>query len=368
MAPIAAAKSDLLRLAETLLIAAAGGSLLGLAGFPAGWLSGSILFVEGAALAGRPLRVPVQLARVFFLVIGITLGSVVTPDTLKGMVAWPFSIGALVVAMLCVTAVTSHYLQRVHGWDPLSALFASFPGAMAQVIALASESDVDLRAIVIVQTLRVVILTVGVPAGLGLLGLAGSAALPTGPLGSAQFGELAVLAAVSVACGIGLFWAGFPGGLIFGAMLPSAALHGSGLIHATLPGWFATAAMVGLGAVTGSRFGNTDIRLLMKFAGAALGSFAVSLAIAALFALAVTALLSVRISDAVVAFSPGAVDAMMILALALHLDPVYVGAHHVSRVVVVSLSLPILVRRLRPRGTRTTPHAARRSRAIGSDD
>lgn len=361
MAPTPAAKFDLRSLAETFLVAAIGGSLLGLAGFPAGWLSGSILFVAAAALAGRPVRVPVPLARAFFLVIGITLGSVVTPETLKGMAAWPLSIAALTVAMLCVTAVTSIYLRRVHGWDSLSALFAAFPGAMAQVISLASESKCDLRAVVIVQTLRVVILTVGVPAGLGLLGLAGSAALPSSPLGTAQFGELAVLVAVAVACGIGLFWLGFPGGLIFGAMLPSALLHGSGLIHVTLPGWFATAAMVGLGAVTGSRFGNTEPRLLMKYVGAALGSFAVSLTVAAIFALAVVAFLSVRISDAVVAFSPGAVDAMMILALALHLDPVYVGAHHVSRVIVVSLALPIWVRRIAQRRLRDDSASPRQS-------
>ena len=38
-----------------------------------------------------------------------------------------------------------------------------------------------------------------------------------------------------------------------------------------------------------------------------------------------------------VAFSPGAQDTMMVLALALHLDPVYVGAHHVARFLVVTI-------------------------------
>ena len=38
-------------------------------------------------------------------------------------------------------------------------------------------------------------------------------------------------------------------------------------------------------------------------------------------------LMSVRAADAVMAFAPGAQDTMMVLALALHLDPVFVGAH-----------------------------------------
>jgi uncharacterized protein len=37
---------------------------------------------------------------------------------------------------------------------------------------------------------------------------------------------------------------------------------------------------------------------------------------------------------------------MMVLALALHLDPVFVGAHHLARVFVVSVSLPMLLRRV----------------------
>jgi uncharacterized membrane protein AbrB (regulator of aidB expression) len=36
----------------------------------------------------------------------------------------------------------------------------------------------------------------------------------------------------------------------------------------------------------------------------------------------------------------------MLLALALHLDPVYVGAHHVLRIFMVSLMMPLVARRV----------------------
>jgi hypothetical protein len=51
--------------------------------------------------------------------------------------------------------------------------------------------------------------------------------------------------------------------------------------------------------------------------------------------------------SAVVKMKPGAQE-RMILALALHLDPVFVDAHHVARVFTVTLSLPIFVRALAP--------------------
>src|SRR3979411_541851 len=86
--------------------------------------------------------------------------------------------------MGAVTLGTVAYLKRVHGWDTLTAVFGGLPGGLSQVMVLAAEQGLDLRAIAIVQSMRVVILAVCVPAGLGLFGLAGPARLPAG-LGAA---------------------------------------------------------------------------------------------------------------------------------------------------------------------------------------
>jgi hypothetical protein len=127
-------------------------------------------------------------------------------------------------------------------------------------------------------------------------------------------------------------------------MLTSAILHGSGLIHAAIPWWVANTAMVAMGAITGSRFANTSPRMLMNFVAAAFGSFAVAVAISAVFATILISLLSLRAAEVMIAFAPGSVDAMMLLALALNLDPVYVGAHHLTRIFFVSLTMPLLAR------------------------
>ena len=127
-------------------------------------------------------------------------------------------------------------------------------------------------------------------------------------------------------------------------MLTSAILHGSGLIHAVMPWWVANTAMVAMGAITGSRFANTSPRMLLNFVAAAFGSFAVAVAISAVFAAILISLLSLRVAEVMIAFAPGSVDAMMLLALALSLDPVYVGAHHLTRIFFVSLTMPLLAR------------------------
>jgi membrane AbrB-like protein len=333
--------------AETLAIAALGGAAFSALGFPAGLISGSILAVAVAALAGRPMVVPQAVARVSFVLVGILLGGVVTPETLQGIATWPFSVALLLAAALCMMAGTATYLRFVHDWDRLSALLGASPGSLAQVMALSAEFRLDLRAIAIVQTMRVVILTVGVPAGLALVGLAAPTPLAAPPPATASYlVELAILATVATAVALLAAWLRFPGGLMFGALAGSGLLHGTGLIHATLPEWVAAAAMVTLGAVAGARFANTSPRVLVSYLGAAFGSFAVAIAIASCFVLIVTAVLPFRVADVVVAFAPGAQDTMMVLALALHLDPVFVGAHHLARFLFVTVSIALLARRM----------------------
>ena len=56
-------------------------------------------------------------------------------------------------------------------------------------------------------------------------------------------------------------------------------------------------------------------------------------------------------SDVIVAFAPGAMDAMLALALTLHIDPIFVGAHHLSRFVFVTIAIPGIVHLFgRPQG------------------
>ena len=283
MLPAASFARTLAQTAETLIIALAGGTAFTLLGFPAGLISRSVLAVAAAALLGRPVRVPVPLARIGYVLIGVLLGAVVTPQTVKGFIAWPVSIALVMVAAVCMMLATGTYLRMVHDWDRLSALLGANPGSMTQVIALSTELGADLPAIAIVQTMRVLLLTTGIPAGLALFGLV-APALPVmrGPPGGSSPPEIALLIAVSCATAIILWRLRFPAGLLFGAMVGSGLLHGFGLVQAALPWWIGSASVLVLGALVGSRFANQTFRLLAGYLGAAFGSFAVSVSVATL--------------------------------------------------------------------------------------
>src|SRR5262249_43378568 len=123
----------------------------------------------------------------------------------------------------------------------------------------------------------------------------------------------------------------------------------------TLPWGLAVVSFIVLGAVTGTRFSNMDVRTLRHLAAAAFGALAVGLGVAFGCAVIAAWLLGLDKGPMVIAYAPGAIDAMMVLALALNYEPAFVGAHHLSRFMLVLATMPAIValmRRLRERAAK----------------
>jgi membrane AbrB-like protein len=295
-----------------------------------------------AAIAGRPLHLPPILAQAVLVLLGISLGSLVSQQLLHNMGAYPLTIALLALATFCSTFGSSLYLQRMHGWDQTSALLAGSPGALSQITMLAAEKGADVAGIAVVQTTRVIILTAALPMLLALTGVAPSSP-PAAAVAIATPLELTGLIAASVAAALLLRLINFPASWMFGAMIGSSVLHGTGLIEGGLPPSVRNVALVGIGALIGARFARMKIRTLLSHVNAALGSFAVAIVISAVFVTVIALTTHVRFADIVVAFAPGAMDAMLALALTLHIDPIFVGAHHLSRFVFVTIATPGIV-------------------------
>src|SRR5258707_4345480 len=136
------------------------------------------------------------------------------------------------------------------------------PGALSQITIVAAETGADVPAIAVVQTMRVIILTAALPLLLDATGIAPSS--PSAAVAAiASPVELAELIAASVAVALLLRLVKFPASWMFGAMIGSTVLHGTGLIEGGLPPWVRSVALVGIGALIGSRFARRTTRTLL---------------------------------------------------------------------------------------------------------
>src|ERR1700690_1703730 len=124
MASAIPSRTKTLNVLETLAIGSAGGVVFLRANLPGGLISGAMIAVGAAALAGRPLYVPAHVTQAVLVLLGMSLGSVVSRQLIQHVSAYPLTIGLLALATFCWNFGSSFYRQRVHGWARTSAFLA----------------------------------------------------------------------------------------------------------------------------------------------------------------------------------------------------------------------------------------------------
>ena len=326
----------------TLALGAAGGAAFLIAAMPAAWLSGAMTVVAVAALFGAPMHIPDRLRDVVFVFLGVSMGSGVTPDVVAQIALWPASIGILSLTVLAIIAAGTVFLMRVGNWNRATAFFASIPGALSTVLSLALDTTADVRRVAISQSVRVFILVALMPTAIGWLRdapLDGTVSRISGSLY-----ELAGLIVCGLAGSLLFRKLGVPGAMLTGALFASAILHVSELAHMQMPQWLLVPGYVVLGSMIGTRFMGASWRDLGSVAGISLASFLIAMALSLVGAVSVVLLFDLAPELTLLAFAPGGLEAMMVMAFALHLDPAYVAAHQVFRFIAMAMLLPVGMR------------------------
>lgn len=322
----------------TALVGTAGGGLFTALDLPAPWMSGALVATTLWALAGRPMAVPDPVRWITFVLLGASMGAALSSDTLAQARNWPISMACLAASVVAVIACCMLYFRKVAGWDLATALYASAPGALSAVIAMAETTDADMRKVAFSQGLRMFLLVAALPHLLGMNGhgpVPAMLAVPSAP--AAVVGVILASAAAAF-----LFArARIPGGMLLGAMTGSAGLHLSGLSDAHLPPVLLIPAFIVLGASVGIRFQGTQLAVLRSSALAALGGFAVAMAISLGMAVLAAALTGEEAGKMIAAFAPGALETMTALGFAMGYDPAFMTAHHLFRFAALSVALPL---------------------------
>jgi hypothetical protein len=325
------------------LVAGLGGLVFHLLGIPAAWLSGAIVAVVLWSFTGQARPMPPPLVDAAMLLSGVLMGASVTPETLAAVSRYPSSLVLLLLGLIAISAASALWLVKVSGWRRDDAVLASVPGSLTMVLAIAAERNAAVVPITIVQSFRFLILVTLLPSGVVLLG-GGDASMLIGegqPVTSPAGLGLALLGGWLV--GLGFRRLGVAAPLLFGGALVTTLLHLTGWAPGVVPPVIATAGLVLIGTFLGDRFQNFDWRTAPALLPAAVGSFAVGITAAGLFAALAAAVSGVGLGEALVAFAPGGLEAMMVLALILGLDPLYVGTHHLVRMVALGVGVPLLV-------------------------
>jgi uncharacterized protein len=324
---------------ETLLAAGLGVLAFNAISFPAATLSGAMIGVSILLASGREVRLRAWLRDLGMLLGGLAMGSSVTPEMLQGFQRYPASLIIFALSIAATMILTQLYLRRVGGWDKATAFFAAAPGALTSVLAVAADTRADLLKVTMAQSVRLFMLVAFLP---GVVSATSTAGAGMGR-GVATTVALAIMLIGSGLFGYGLQRLGMAAPWIFGGMVFSALLHATSLVQGNPPEWMLHLGFALVGIYIATRFAQITRKLLISTLAVSFGAFAVSLGVALAFAWVASLAAQVPFGQALVAFAPGGLEAMIILGVALGLDPIYVGLHHLVRFFGLGLLIPFSV-------------------------
>ncbi len=342
-----------LQVIVTLVIGTGGAVVASMAGLPAAALIGSTLAVSAVSFCRLPTSVPPWLRNMAFAAIGCSLGSGVSTDFLEMAVKWPLSLSGLVLVMGFILFASSWVLTAFFGQSKETAILAASPGALSYSLAIAATGVGDARAIIVIQSIRLLSITTGLPLVLDLLNLepgSGSSGLQN----SIPLVATAGLFLLTLLFGFILEGRRLPAAYLISGVLVSGILHYMGFVSGRPQSGFLLTGFVITGAVIGARFTNIPLADIKRLVGGALAVVVVSSAIAALFAALAAKLLGLPFGQVWVSYAPGGVEAMAAMALSLGYDSAFVATHHLFRIILLLFILPVLLRFFRRTETKVS--------------
>ncbi|WP_332687975.1 AbrB family transcriptional regulator [Devosia sp.] len=335
----------------TLALSAVGGGIATLLGLPASWMVGGVLAVMAGAMAGLPIAMPDRLRDVAFLLIGMSMGASVAPDSLRLIASWPVTIAALALELVLIIALTGWMLARFFKLDTGTAYLSSFPGHLSFVMGIASAGVGNARQIVIIQVIRILMLTICVPIGTLFLPIDHFA--PPVATEFLNLWQLLALAAACVAIGLIFMRLKIPAGFVLGAMAAATAAKLGGLYTEAMPAPLVLVTFVLTGALIGSRFAGISRREILTAAKGGVIATAMTVGIVTLVAWVASLIVDMPYGQIWLGLAPGALEGMGALGIALGYDTAFIAAHHVIRLLLLSFAIPTVVVLIRRRGLAT---------------
>ena len=353
-----ASRPSLRFLVLTCLLVAAGalgGQLATWAHLPMPWMLGSLTVSALIVLFWSPAPLqdyvfPNRLRSLFVALIGVMIGSQVTPELLTQAPGLVVTLSALL--LFIALAHTGNYIifRQLGGYDRATAFYSGTPGGLMESIVMGEAAGADIRILTAQQFLRIICVITLLPFGMSLwLGMPVGSAAGLAPGGNAAPVSPENLVLIGLAAVVGMFLAGrvhLPAGQLTGPLILAALATATGWLDLHLPFWLIAMAQLVIGVTLGLRFKGTDLALLRRCLWLSLISVLAMMTISAVFALVLHQLTGIAFLHLLISFAPGGVAEMSIVALSLAANPALVSLHHIARILMTVIEMPLVARML----------------------
>ncbi len=316
---------------------------------PLPWFLGSLTACMIAAVLNVPFGTPGVLSIPARIVLGVAVGTAFSPAIIGQAPKMVLSLAMLLPWMLAIMWLGPLFFRRVAGFDKPTAFFASVPGGLNDMVAMAEELGANARAVTLIQATRIMLIVFAIPfwlqwyEGFDVVGRTMSGRQWLSHVRAYDAGLLIVVG-----------WLGWwvaqrlniAAAAIVGPMILSGLVHATGLTSAQIPFEILTAAQIVLGILLGAQFRGLTFAEFRSTMTWGLLFSTLLIVFSGLLTLLIARMTGFSPHPVLLAFAPGGQAELNLLAYVLNLDVAFVALHHLVRLAIVIFSAQWVFRRM----------------------
>ena len=332
--------------ALALFLGACGSVAFVLLKLPLPWFLGALTACLVASVLGLPILRPAPLSISMRATLGVAVGSAYTPALLERLPGMLGSLALLIPFMGLIIVIGMMFYERVARFDRPTAFYSAVPGGLTDMTTMAEDSGANVRAIILVQASRILVIVFALPLWLQWHDGLSVAQTFASRVRLAEVWPFDIM--VMIAMGWSGWWIasrlGMAGAPVVGPMLASGLLHALGLSTVKVPLEVLIVAQISVGAMLGCQFRGLTLK---EFTGTMTWGIANALVLMVVtggVAWAVSRITGFDPVSVLLAFAPGGQTELNLLAYVLGLDVAYVALHHLMRLAIVILGAQIVFR------------------------
>jgi membrane AbrB-like protein len=311
---------------------------------PLPWLLGPILACLLAALIGVPLKSIKIVNESMRTVLGVAVGSTLTPAVL---VTFPSMLPTLLLVPVMIVMIGFlgiPYFRRIWGYDFATAYYSTMPGGLQDMLVFGEEAGGNVRTLSLIHATRVLVIVVALPFILKGIWDADLSNPPGAPATALPVSELLIMVVCAFVGWQGAKRLGLFGASILGPLIVTAIVTMLGGLENRPPAEAIWAAQFFIGLTIGGKYAGITMQEVRRDVVAGLGFCGILIVLTLIFVEGIYMLDLAPGMEALLAFAPGGQAELTVLALIVGADIAFVVAHHILRIFLVILGAPLAAR------------------------
>ena len=311
---------------------------------PLPWLLGPILACLLAALIGVPLKSIKIVNESMRTVLGVAVGSTLTPAVL---VTFPSMLPTLLLVPVMIVMIGFlgiPYFRRIWGYDFATAYYSTMPGGLQDMLVFGEEAGGNVRTLSLIHATRVLVIVVALPFILKGIWDADLSNPPGAPATALPVSELLIMVVCAFVGWQGAKRLGLFGASILGPLIVTAIVTMLGGLENRPPAEAIWAAQFFIGLTIGGKYAGITMQEVRRDVVAGLGFCGILIVLTLIFVEGIYMLDLAPGMEVLLAFAPGGQAELTVLALIVGADIAFVVAHHILRIFLIILGAPLAAR------------------------